>query len=119
METIDSDWIRENCTDKGKGKNISQDTLDLAVTGGTKRVVIAVPSGVLTNTETTIANYTARVKSCIDVDGMGLDIFAAGKIPSSTIAVNDKAGNNPMDYVVYVYENPNGLAATTLKFKIN
>ena len=119
METIDSDWIRTNCTDKGKGKKINQNTLNLSVTGGTKRVVIAVPSGKLTGTETTIADYTARVKSCIDVDGMGLDIFAAGKIPNSTIAVNDKAGENPMDYIVYVYENANGLAATTLKFTIN
>lgn len=119
METIDSAWIRKYCTDKGKGKSINQNTLNLSVTGGTKRVVIAVPSGKLTGTETTIANYTSRVKSCIDVDGMGLDIFAAGKIPSSTIAVNDKAGANPMDYVVYVYENSNGLAATTLKFTIN
>lgn len=118
-DTIDSAWIRENCTDKGKGKNINQNTLNLSVAGGTKRVVIAVPSGKLTGTDTTISNYTARVKSCIDVDGMGLDIFAAGKIPSSTIAVNDKAGANPMDYVVYVYENSNGLAATTLKFTIN
>lgn len=118
-ETIDSTWIRTKCTDQGKGKSINKNTLDLTVAGGTKRVVIAVPSGKLTGKDTTIANYTARVKSCIDVDGMGLDIFAAGKIPSSTIAVNDKAGNNPMDYVVYVYENPNGLAATTLKFKIN
>jgi hypothetical protein len=118
-DAIDSAWIRTNCTDQGKGKKVSKDTLDLSVSGGTKRVVIALPTGKSGDTTIDGSNYNARVKSCIDVDGMGLDIFAAGKIPSQTVAVNDKSGANPMDYIVYVYENANGLAATTLKFKIN
>ena len=119
LETIDSAWVRTKMTDKGKGKNVSYTAaapLSLTVPGGTKRVVIALPTGKVGTT--THADYAKRVTSCIDVDGMGLDIFASGKFAQSTVDVNDASGANPMEYIVYVYENANGLAATTLKFAI-
>lgn len=116
LTTIDSTFVR-GTTAKGSGKNAAKVTL--AVSAGTKRVMVAIPTGKLTDSDTTVSGYTKRVKSCIDEKGMGLDIFAAGNFVTSTVSVFDATGNsNGMDYIVYDYTNENGLAATNLIFDI-
>lgn len=109
MGTINSAWIRSKCTAKGNAK--SAGNVDLAVAGGKKRVVIALPAG---------TGYAKRMTSCIDVDGMGLDIFNASpsKFEQKTVSVEGANSYAGMDYIVYVYENANGLAKTTLQVKI-
>ena len=109
MGTINSAWIRRKCTAKGNAK--SAGNVDLAVAGGKKRVVIALPAG---------TGYAKRMTSCIDVDGMGLDIFNASpsKFEQKTVSVEGANSYAGMDYIVYVYENANGLAKTTLQVKI-
>lgn len=114
--TIDSSFLRTKCSAKGSGKSASDVTL--TVSGGETRVVVAIPTGKLTDTTTTIAGYTKRVLECIDVAGMQLDIYKAGNFAESTVSVLDASGEDGMDYVVYDYVNSNGLAATTLKFDI-
>lgn len=117
LSTINSNFIR-GCTSKGNAKNANDISLDVAK--GTKRVMIALPTGNLTENSTTITGYNKRLKSCIDVGGMGLDIFNAdpSKFVQSVVSVADASGQNNMDYIVYVYENVNGLAATTLNVDI-
>lgn len=117
LDTINSNFIK-GCTSKGNAKNANDISLDIAK--GTKRVMIALPTGNLTENSTTITGYNKRLTSCIDVDGMGLDIFNANpsKFVQSVVPVADASGENNMDYIVYVYENVNGLAATTLNVKI-
>ena len=116
LTTIDSVFVRKTSA-KGSGKNATKVTL--AVPAGTKRVMVAIPTGKLTDSDTTITGYTKRVKGCIDEKGMGLDIFAAGNFATSTVSVFDATGNsNGMDYIVYDYTNENGLSATNLIFDI-
>lgn len=109
LSTIDSVWIRTNCAAKGNAKEAAD--IDLAVAAGKKRVVIALPIG---------TGYAKRVKSCIDVDGMGLDIFNASpsKFEQKTVSVEGANNYEGMSYIAYVYENANGLAKTTLKVAI-
>ena len=108
-DSINSEWIRTNCTAKGNAKNAAD--VSLSVAAGKKRVVIAMPTG---------TGYSKRMKACIDVDGMGLDIFNASpsKFTQSTVGVEGYNGYAAMDYLVYVYENANGLAKTTLNVDI-
>ena len=115
---IDSTFIRNKCTAKGNAKNAAN--VSLTVNGGTTRVLIVMPVGKLTGTETTISGYTKRLKECFDVAGMNLDIFNASpsKFTQSTVSVMDASGANGMDYIVYAYENANGLSATTLNCTI-
>jgi hypothetical protein len=51
---------------------------------------------------------------------MGLDIFNASpsKFEQKTVSVEGANSYAGMDYIVYVYENANGLAKTTLQVKI-
>lgn len=118
MSAIDSAWIRSKCTAKGTAKTAAD--VSLTVAGGMTRVLIIMPTGKLTGTETTISGYTKRLKECFDVAGMNLDIFNASpsKFTQTTVSVMDAAGANGMDYIVYAYENTNGLAATTLNCTI-
>lgn len=107
-DTIDSKWIRDNCTAKGNAKNAAN--VELAV-NNEKRVVIAMPIG---------TGYNKRMTSCIDVAGMNLDIFNASpsKFVQSTKGVEGYNGYQAMDYIVYVYENTNGISPTTLQVAI-
>lgn len=115
---IDSTFIRTKCTAKGTAK--SAGNVSLAVANGITRVLIVMPTGKLTGTETTISGYTKRLKECFDVAGMNLDIFNASpsKFTQTTVSVMDASGSNGMDYIVYAYENANGLSATTLNCTI-
>ena len=51
---------------------------------------------------------------------LNLDIFNASpsKFTQTTVSVMDASGANGMDYIVYAYENANGLSATTLNCTI-
>jgi hypothetical protein len=115
---IDSSFIRNKCTAKGNAKDAAD--VSLTVAAGITRVLVVVPTGKISGTETTISGYTKRMLACIDVDGMGLDIFNASpsKFTQSTVSVMDASGKNGMDYIVYAYENANGLAKTTLNVDI-
>lgn len=101
---VDSAFIRKG-TNKGNAKSAAN--VDIAIAAGTKRVVIALPA---------VAGYTKRLKSVIDVDGMGLDVI--GNFTQSTISVQGANSCEAKDYVVYVAENVNGLAATTYRCTI-
>jgi hypothetical protein len=118
LSKIDSSWIRNNCNAKGNAKNAED--VSLSITAGTKRVLVILPVGKLTDTDTIISGYTKRMTSCIDVDGMGLDIFNASpsKFTQRPVSVMDKSGANGMDYIVYEYKNENGLSKTTLNVTI-
>ena len=102
---IDSAWIRSKCTAKGNAYNAATIN-NQAIAGGTKRVVVAIPQKV------TGAQYTygKALKSVIDVDGMGLDVF--GNFTKSEVMVEGKDGAIAVKYNVWVCENANGLAAT-------
>ena len=115
---IDSSFIRTKCTAKGNAKNAAD--VSLSVAAGITRVLVVMPTGKISGTETTISGYSKRMNACIDVDGMGLDIFNASpsKFTQSTVSVMDASGKNGMDYIVYAYENANGLAKTTLNVDI-
>ena len=102
---IDSAFIR-SATNKANGKNASTQN-NVAIAAGTKRVMIALPS---------ISGYTKRLKSVIDVDGMGLDVF--GNFTQTTVSVEGLNGYDAVDYIVYTAENANGLAATKYNFVI-
>ena len=93
-----------------KGNATSAGNVDLAVAGGKERVVIALPAG---------TGYAKRMTSCIDVDGMGLDIFNANpsKFEQKTVSVEGANSYKGMDYIVYVYENANGLAKNYITSK--
>lgn len=102
---IDSAWIRSKCTAKGNAYNAATIN-NQAIAGGTKRVVVAIPQKV------TGAQYTygKALKSVIDVDGMGLDVF--GNFTKSEVMVEGANGATAVKYNVWVCENANGLAAT-------
>ena len=101
---IDSDFIRKS-TSKGNGANASTQN-NVLVPQGTKRIVIAIPK--------TVANakftYNKSLKSVIDVDGMGLDVFNNFNL----IEIEVEGANNyeSIPYNVWICENANGLAAT-------
>jgi hypothetical protein len=115
---VDSSFIRTKCTAKGNAKDAAD--VSLSVAAGITRVLVVMPTGKISGTETTITGYTKRLKECFDVAGMNLDIFNASpsKFTQTTVSVMDASGSNGMDYIVYAYENSNGLAATTLNCTI-
>lgn len=104
VSAVDSPFIRKG-VNRNNAKNATN--IDLVIAAGTKRVVIALPA---------ITGYTKRLKSVIDVDGMGLDVMS--NFTQSTISVQGANSYEAKDYVVYVAENENGLAATTYRCTI-
>ena len=97
--TLTSSVIR-GTTNKGNAKNASTQN-SVTIPAGTKRVMVALP---------TSSGYTKRLKSVIDVDGMGLDVF--GNFVQSTISVEGLNSYAGVDYIVYDFVNENGMAAT-------
>lgn len=102
---IATDFIR-SATGKGTGKGAATQT-KVAIPAGTKRVMIAIPAG---------SGYTKQLKSVIDVDGMGLDVF--GNFVKTTPTVTNYADDAGMAYNVWTAENANGMAATHYTFNI-
>lgn len=102
---INSAFIR-GTTAKGTGKSASTQN-NVTIPAGTKRVMIAIPSG---------SGYTKQLKSVIDVDGMGLDVFS--NFAESTVSVEGANSYAGMNYRVYVAENANGMSATHYNFVI-
>lgn len=91
---IDSDFIRTNGTPMNKNTT-SFGTL--TIPAGTTRVLFAV-----------LGDKT--LKSCIDVDGMGLDI--KDNFTKTTVSIKGANDFTAASYSVFVCENANGLAAT-------
>lgn len=102
--TIDNDFIRSSSAGHGSDFSTTTKTKDLAVAAGTKRVMFAYKGA-------------ATLKSVIDVDGMGLDI--KDKFTSTTISVEGANGYAAVSYTVFVFENPSGVTATTMKITLN
>lgn len=102
--TIDNDFIRSSSTGHGSDFSTTTKTKDLAVAAGTKRVMFAYKGA-------------ATLKSVIDVDGMGLDI--KDKFTSMTVSVEGANGYAAVSYTVFVFENPSGVTATTMKITLN
>lgn len=90
-------WIKANAT--SAAKSISK--TNVTIPDGTKRVVIALPTG-------------STITKVIDVDGMGLDIIE--KFPVTSGVTIAAAGSASTTYNVYVFENPNGVVATRFTF---
>lgn len=102
---ISSDVVRAAAA-KGNAKNAA--TLNnVTIPAGTKRIFVALPIG---------DGYTKRLKSVIDVDGMGLDVFQNFGI--TTIGVKGTNDHAAMNYNIYCAEKPNGFAATRYNFII-
>jgi hypothetical protein len=106
---IDSDFIRTY----GTPKNANTTNFGtITIPKGTKRVLIAVPG-------------SHTIEKVVDEDGMGLaihDINAAPPVISfetKTIAVKGANNFEAANYSVFVYENPNGVAATRYTFTIS
>lgn len=103
-DAIDSKFIRSS---SAKGNAASASTINnLAIPAGTKRVMVAIPQA-LTGAQ---YSYGKSLKSVIDVDGMGLDVF--GNFSKSEVMVEGKDGATAVKYNVWFCENANGLAAT-------
>lgn len=103
-DAIDSKFIRSS---SAKGNAASAATINnLAIPAGTKRVMVAIPQA-LSGAQ---YSYGKSLKSVIDVDGMGLDVF--GNFSKSEVMVEGKDGATAVKYNVWVCENANGLAAT-------
>lgn len=100
-DEITSDWVRTNATPKNNNGSLAN---TYTIAAGTKRVMFAIQG-------------THTIKSCIDVDGMGLDV----KDNFSSSVVNIKGANNVggKNYTVFVCENANGLAATKYTISFN
>ena len=101
---VDNAFIRS--TDSGHGSDFSTTTKtkDLAVPAGTTRVMFAFKGN-------------TKLKSVIDVDGMGLDI--KDKFTKTTVAVEGANGYTAADYSVFTFENSLGVNATTMKITLN
>lgn len=99
-ETELSSAVIRSATAKGTGKNASTQN-GVTIPAGTKRIFVAIPAG---------TGYTKQLKSVIDVDGMGLDVFA--NFTLSTVAVEGANGYMAMNYNVWCAENANGFSAT-------
>ena len=95
--TLNSAYIRGFAN---KANANSLNSLNLNIPEGTKRVVIAVPS-------------TKTLTKVIDVAGMGLDIV--GSFASSVVQVEGANGYTAINYNVYVFENANGVSASTFQ----
>lgn len=91
---IDSDFVRTKATAKNSNTT-SFGTV--TIPAGTTRVFFAV-----------LGDKT--LKSCIDVDGMGLDV--KDNFTKKTISIEGANGFTGANYSVFVAENANGMAAT-------
>lgn len=101
LDTIDSAWVRENATGKDNNGSLVG---TYTIPAGTKRVMFAVQG-------------THSLTSCIDVDGMGLDVKDNFTTTTLTIAgANGAAGTS---YTVFTAENANGLSATKYTIAIS
>lgn len=99
-EAVDGAWIRTN----GTNKNASGfNSFSLSIADGTKRVVVAIPKA-----------KNMKLKSVIDVDGMGLDV--KGNFIQSTAQVEGLNAYTAADYDVWVFTNANGVSKTTYNF---
>lgn len=103
-DAVDSKFIR-NTTAKGNAASASTIN-NLAIPAGTKRIIVAIPQ-TLSGAQ---YSYGKSLKSVIDVDGMGLDVF--GNFSKSEVMVEGKDGATAVKYNVWICENANGLAAT-------
>lgn len=99
---VDSAFIRNNATNQGNHASAGDVTLTVRDGNLDKRVLIAIPE--------TGKNLT----KVIDVKGMSLDIFAGGKFTHNVVSVEGADGYSAINYDVWVYENANGFAGTTL-----
>ncbi len=98
---IDSAFIRNHTSNLGNAKTATG-TAGFTVPAGTKCVIIAYPS-----------MYNKRPAKVIDVEGMGLNII--DNFTRQTVSVagaSDKVA--AIAYDVYVFNKPEGLAATKL-----
>lgn len=91
---IDSNFIRTNGTAMNKN---TTNFGTLTIPAGTTRVLFAV-----------LGDKT--LKSCIDVDGMGLDV--KDNFTKTTVSIEGANNFTAASYSVFVCENANGLAAT-------
>lgn len=99
-EAVDGTWIRTNATNKNVSGYAS---FSLSIADGTKRVVVAIPK-----------TKKMKLKSVIDVDGMGLDV--KGNFVASVVQVEGLNGYTAVDYDVWTFTNANGVSKTTYNF---
>ena len=97
--SVDGTWIRTTAASEESGFN----SFSLDIADGTKRVVVAIPKA-----------KNMKLKSVIDVDGMGLDV--KGNFVQSTTQVKGLNDYTAADYDVWVFTNTNGVSKTTYKF---
>ena len=99
-EAVDGAWIRTNATNKNASGYAS---FSLSIADGTKRVVVAIPK-----------SKNQKLKSVIDVDGMGLDV--KGNFAASVVQVEGLNSYTAVDYDVWTFTNANGVSKTTYNF---
>lgn len=99
-EAVDGTWIRTNATNKNASGYAS---FSLSIADGTKRVVVAIPK-----------SKNQKLKSVIDVDGMGLDV--KGNFVTSVVQVEGLNNYTAVDYDVWTFTNANGVSKTTYNF---
>lgn len=99
-EAVDGTWIRTNATNKNASGYAS---FSLSIADGTKRVVVAIPK-----------SKNQKLKSVIDVDGMGLDV--KGNFVASVVQVEGLNNYTAVDYDVWTFTNANGVSKTTYNF---
>ena len=125
MGTINAAWIREKCVNQGSAKSIDVTKIKTynttkkgtTIPAGTKRVVIALPDGKIDGTALANNPYTKTLKGVTDIDGMGLPIL--DKFSTQSVAIEGLNSYAAMTYNVYVFENANGVDATTFGFTIS
>ena len=99
-EAVDGAWIRTNATNKNASGYAS---FSLSIADGTKRDVVAIPK-----------SKNQKLKSVIDVDGMGLDV--KGNFAASVVQVEGLNNYTAVDYDVWTFTNANGVSKTTYNF---
>lgn len=106
--TIDSAFIRSGTPRNANTKNFNVTSKDgasyLTIPQGTKRVLIAIPG-------------SATLGEVKDLDGMGLD--QKGNFETKTVSVEGANSFTATNYTVFVYDKPEGLAATRYTFTIS
>ena len=106
--TVDSAFIRSGTARNANTKNFNVTSKDgasyLTIPQGTKRVLIAIPG-------------SATLSEVKDIDGMGLD--QKGNFETKTVPVEGANGFTATNYTVFVYDKPEGLAATRYTFTIS
>lgn len=100
-EAMDSAWVRANATGKDNNGNLAN---TYTIPAGTKRVMFAYQG-------------THTIKTCIDVDGMGLDV--KDNFTTTTLDITGANGIGKKSYTVFTCENANGLAATKYTISFN